>query len=127
VNEQQIKDWLGVGDIHKRLRPEIVAGMADVPMPPPGPTNQHVPTMSAFLRAVGGPPGAVDLWEPARQPVHIRFVTWDAITDGVAVYHDDKVVWQDQSFDSFAQYLANAAPLGVPVILHLDRMNDDAH
>lgn len=120
MTEQQIKDWLGVGDVSRRLRADIVAAMADVPMPPPGPTNQHIPTMSAFLRAVGGPPGAVNLWEPIHPPVRIRFVTWDEATDGVAIYQDGELVWQDNSFDSFAQYLrAKGTPLGVPVILEL--------
>lgn len=57
MTEAEIKAWLGFPpDLPRTLRPEIVAGMADVPCPPAGPTDEHIAVFTAFL-ACTGPPG----------------------------------------------------------------------
>jgi len=57
VTEPEIRAWLGVPeDDPRELRDEIVRGMADVPNPPSGPTDEHLAVFKAYLASVGGPP-----------------------------------------------------------------------
>mgnify|MGYP000610233479 FL=1 len=51
------------------------------------------------------------------EPIRVTFVLWDPETDGVAVKHDDIVIWRESSFDHLDQYLRNAAPVDTPVII----------
>ena len=63
MTEQEVKDWLGLGDTRWHLRAGIVAGMAEVPNPGPGATDAHVDVLLAFLRCVGDAAHVADLWE----------------------------------------------------------------
>jgi len=57
VTPAEIRAWLGIPeDDPRELRDEIVQGMADVPDPPSGPTDEHLAVFKAFLASVGGPP-----------------------------------------------------------------------
>jgi hypothetical protein len=49
--------------------------------------------------------------------VKITFVLWNDETDGVAVKHNDKVVWKEQNLSSLDQYLRRYAPTGQPVTI----------
>jgi hypothetical protein len=40
--------------------------------------------------------------------------------DGVAVKHDDEIVWQENSFDRLDQYLRFTVPRGVPVVIDFE-------
>lgn len=66
MNEQQIKDWLGVGDIKTPLRTSIVEGMTDVPVP--ADNKSQVEAFTVFLRC-SGPRGA-SLWEKTTMRWH---------------------------------------------------------
>jgi hypothetical protein len=61
VTEQEIKDWLGVGDVKTPLRRAIIAGMSSCPVPYD--TDTQMATFRAFLN-VSGPRGT-SLWEKA--------------------------------------------------------------
>jgi hypothetical protein len=73
VTEAEIKAWLGFpADLPRTLRPEIVAGMASVPCPPAGPTDEHLAVFTAFLACAGrrGGTGLISwLFEPGLRPV----------------------------------------------------------
>ncbi len=60
--------WLGYGPddpVHKRrIRPEILERMASVPVPPAGPTDEHLAVFRALLECVGGPPDRLALFLP---------------------------------------------------------------
>lgn len=54
MTEAEVKAWLGFpADLDRTLRPEIVAGMASVPCPPSGPTDDHIAVFTAFLACTG--------------------------------------------------------------------------
>jgi len=55
VDEQQVKDWLGLPMATRPLLPAIIEGMRDVPVPQAG--AEEVGAFSAFLRCAGR-------WEP---------------------------------------------------------------
>jgi hypothetical protein len=52
--------------------------------------------------------------------IEIKFITWDEETDGIAVEHDSREVWQDQARDGWVQYFRHVMPRGVPVVLTQD-------
>lgn len=61
MTEPEIKEWLGIPPDHpQHLRPEIVEGMASVPCPPPGPTDDHIKVFTAFLGCL--PPRPAGPW-----------------------------------------------------------------
>jgi hypothetical protein len=49
----------------------------------------------------------------------IKFILWDQETDGIAVEHDGREVWQE-TCGEFDQYLRHHMPRGVPVLLDSD-------
>lgn len=55
MNEQQIKDWLGVGAVDRPLNPDLTEAMADVPWPEDD--DGHMAAYMAFLRGAPGEPG----------------------------------------------------------------------
>lgn len=63
MTEAEIKHWLGLDDINTPLRPSIVEGMADIPVP----DNEqgHLKAFTAFLQCSG--PRGSSLWEKTTQ------------------------------------------------------------
>jgi hypothetical protein len=58
---------------------------------------------------------------PAGGPVReVKFITWDAETDGIAVEHDGVEAWGDTAHDGWSQYFRHHMPKGVPVLLDSD-------
>jgi hypothetical protein len=67
MTEAEIKEWLGFpAGLPRRLRPEIIRGLADVPCPPAGPTDDHLAVFAAFLACTSarGRNGRRLLFEP---------------------------------------------------------------
>jgi hypothetical protein len=114
MTEQEIKDWLGVGDSPRSLRPEIITGMRDVPRPEG--KAEEMNAFAAFLRCVPTQDGGVRdvrIFESSEAvPVHVTLVA-SARCPGWEVRHDGVTVWEGGLLD----YFRTAAPRGVPVIL----------
>ena len=55
MDEQQIKDWLGVGTVDRPLSPRLLETMSDIPWPEDD--NGHIAAFEAFLDGAGGAPG----------------------------------------------------------------------
>ena len=53
MDEQQIKDWLGLANEPRPLKPEIVEGMADAPWPETD--AEHMEVFAAFLACANSP------------------------------------------------------------------------
>lgn len=47
----------------------------------------------------------------------ITFVLYDEAADGVAVMHDDEVVWRESTFDKLDQYFRHHPPPADPVTI----------
>ena len=77
MTDEQIMQWLGFrpADIPpgKRIRADIMAGLADVPWPEPGDNAAQLATFRAFLAVAGPPPRRVLEADPApRCDIHPR-------------------------------------------------------
>lgn len=53
MTEQEIRRWLGVTWPDKPIRPEIIEGMRDVPVPHTD--AEHIAVFRAFLKCAGKP------------------------------------------------------------------------
>jgi hypothetical protein len=111
MTEQEIKAWLNVHDVDRQLRPDIVTGMADVPVP--AGAGAQLDAFRALLACWR--PGQSFWKRPAPAPVHIRFWAEGGILrithDGVDVNNRGGLLLYLRSSDAI---------LGKPVILEVD-------
>lgn len=85
MTEQEVKDWLGVGDIAgKTLRREIIDGMAGIPNP--ATDRDHIEVFTAFLRCTTY---GESIWEPpARPSMRLDPIGWYIATMHQLLGHD---------------------------------------
>jgi hypothetical protein len=62
MTEQEIKDWIGIGEVTRPLRTEILEKMAHLPVPSTGP--EQVETFRVLL-SCDVSPGPGSIFEPA--------------------------------------------------------------
>lgn len=105
MDEQQIKTWLGVGTVKRRLKQSIIDGMANIPVPGP---NEQLHVFMEFLRCAGRPTDGI--WAEPEHVTHVRIV--DRGVYATEVYHDGFLTWDGSLYEYFRFY----APKG-PVII----------